>query len=380
VYQEVIKIALLIRSLDCGGTERQVVALAKALDKGSFAVTIVSFYSGGSLEKELEMSGVRLISLDKRGRWDLPGFLSRFARCLRLLRPDVVHGYLDIPNLLALSAKFLFPSTQIIWGARASDINLGHYDWLRRLSFRLECIFSRLADYIIVNSNAGRLHLLKHGFPAEKLRVISSGFDTERFRPDRVARAKVRREFGVSEDLILIGIVGRLDPVKDHYTFLRAASLLCKERRDVRFVCVGSGAESYAAKLYQFAEQLGLAEAVTWIETRSDIPAVYNALDINVSSSESEGFSNVVGEAMACGVPCVVTDAGDSALIVGDTGIVVPARDPQALCAGLISCLGWDREEIGKRARQRIEENWSVKRMTEQTESVILARSKKVKK
>jgi glycosyltransferase involved in cell wall biosynthesis len=377
VYQEVIKVAFLIRSLDCGGTERQVVALAKAIDKGSFEITIVSFYSGGSLEKELETSGVRLISLNKGGRWDLPGFLSRFARCLRLLRPDVIHGYLDIPNLLALSAKFLSPSTQIIWGARASDINLRHYDWLRRLSFRLERIFSRFADCIIVNSNAGRRYLLSKGFPARKLRVVFNGIDTELFQPGREARAKVRMELGVSEDMLLVGLVGRLDPIKDHYTFLRAASLLRKERRNLRFVCVGSGPESYARKLYQLADQLSLNEEVIWIGTRSDMTALYNALDINVSTSESESFSNVIGEAMACAVPCVVTDVGDSALIVGDTGIVVPPQDPEALRAGLISCLQGDRSEMGKRARLRIQENWSVQRLAEQTESVILAVSKK---
>jgi glycosyltransferase involved in cell wall biosynthesis len=372
-----IKVAFLVRSLDYGGAERRLVVLAKAINKESFAVTIICFYSGGNLEKALENSGVRLISLDKRGRWDVLGFLNRLARCLRLLRPDVVHSYLDIPNLLALGAKLLSSSTQVIWGEGASDINLDHYDWLRRLSFRLECLLAHLADYIIVNSNAGRSHLLRHGFPDEKLGVIFNGFDLELFRPDPSARAEVRREFGVSEEQLLIGLVGRLDPVKDHYTFLSAASLLLKERRDLLFVCVGSGPESYAARLRQFAEQAGIAGKVRWIEARPDIAAVYNALDINVSSSESEGFSNVVGEAMACGVPCVVTEAGDSPLIVGDTGIVVPARDPQALCAGLTSCLEGDRNEMGKRARLRIKENWSVERLAEQTEGVLLSVCKK---
>lgn len=377
MFQRMIKVAFIIRSLDCGGTERQLVSLATALDKKSFDVTIFTFYSGGVLEKELAGGGVRCVSLEKRGRWDALGFFRRFARHLRALRPDVIHGYLDISNLLSLSAKLFLSRALIIWGARASDIDLSHYDWLRRLSFRLERLCSRFADCIIVNSHAGRAYLLEQRFPAEKLVLVHNGIDTELFRPDTEARARVRSELGVPEDGVLVGLVGRLDPVKDHDTLLRAAALLQIERPDVRFVCVGSGTESYALRLYQLTERFGLIKVINWVGMRSDMPAVYNALDINVSSSQSEGFSNVIGEAMACAVPCVVTDTGDSALVVGDTGYVSAPRNAEALAAALMSCLKEDRKALGMKARRRIIEHWSIERLVEGTERVIKALVKK---
>lgn len=369
--QRVIKIVFLIRSLDCGGSERQLVTLAKALDKELFEVTVVTFYPGGALEQELACSGVQTVSLGKSGRWDVLRFFSRLVRHLRLLRPDIIHGYLDLSNLLALSSKPFLHGPAIIWGARSSNIDLNYYDRLRRLSFWLERRLSGLPDRVIVNSDAGHAYLLKQGFPTDKLVVVHNGIDTDCFRPDPEARRRVRGEWGVSENEILVGMVGRLDTVKDHPTFLRAAALVRKERSDVRVVCVGGGTKSHERKLRHLSEQLSLSGNVRWAGTRSDMPAVYNALDIHVSSSRSEGFPNSVGEAMACAVPCVVTDAGDSALIVGDTGFVSAPLNPGALAANLIACLESDRKVLGKKARLRIKENWSTRQLAERTERAI---------
>jgi glycosyltransferase involved in cell wall biosynthesis len=347
------------------------VTLAKALDRKLFDVTVFTFYPGGALEQDLAGSHVRTISLGKSGRWDVLRFFSRLVRHLRLIRPDIIHGYLDLSNLLALSSKPFTHRPAIIWGARSSNVDLKFYDRLRRLSFWLERKLSRLPDRIIVNSDAGRAYLLKRGFPAEKLVVVPNGIDTNYFRPDTEARRRVRSEWGVSENEVLIGIVGRFDPVKDHQTFLRAAALLSKERASVRFVCVGGGTVGHWQKLHRLCEQLSLSGKVLWAGARSDMPAVYNAFDIHVSSSRSEGFPNSIGEAMACAVPCVVTDAGDSSLIVGDTGFVSAPLNVEALALNLIACIESDREGLGKGARLRIEENWNTEQLAERSERVI---------
>jgi glycosyltransferase involved in cell wall biosynthesis len=328
------KIAFLIRDLDYGGAQRQLVTLVKALNKESFDITVLCFYSGGCFEKDLKDSGVKIISLEKQGRWDLFKFFWRLVQKLKHIQPEVLHGYLGDPNLLTIFLKPLFPSIQMIWGVRGSNVDFSDYDWLSRLIFPWECFLSQFADLIIVNSNAGRAFHLAHGFPADKMVVIPNGIDTERFKPDPEARTKIRLEWGISEETVLIGLVGRLDPMKDHPTFLKAAALLCQQWQDVRFVCVGSGPENYAQKLYQLTNDLSISEKVIWPGACADMPAVYNALDIASSSSYSEGFPNVIAEAMACGVPCVVTDVGDSAWIVGDTSRVVPPRNPEALAAG----------------------------------------------
>ncbi|MDH4220896.1 MAG: glycosyltransferase, partial [Candidatus Aminicenantes bacterium] len=175
----------------------------------------------------------------------------------------------------------------------------------------------------------------QRGFPERKLVVIHNGIETDRFFTDLEARARIRAQWGVREGEKLIGIVARFDPMKDHVTFIRAAALLSNQRPDVRFVCVGNGQEPYKSELYSLSHKLSLDDKLIWVGAREDMPSVYNALDIAVSSSYEEGFPNVIVEAMACGVPCVVTDVGDSAMIVGNEGVVVPPRDSDALLAGL---------------------------------------------
>lgn len=368
------RLVLLIRSLDYGGAERHLLTLSRALDKERFSVTVLHFYPGGRLEDELKASGVTLVSLDKSGRWDMLRFCRRLVRQLKIIRPDVMHSFLVEPNLLTVFLKPLFPGARIIWGVRASRVHFEHYDWFARLNFRLQCFFSRFADLIIFNSERGRAFHLAEGFPSDRSMVIYNGIDTKRFKPDGEAGLGLRARLGVGADTTLIGHVGRLDPMKDHPTLLRAAALVCRERGDVRFLCVGSGDnEDYSGELRRLATELGISDKVIWAGALSDMPAVYSSLDLLVSSSFSEGFPNVIGEAMACGVPCVVTDTGDSALIVGETGRVVEPRNPSALASAIISLMEKDPQERGRRARARILENFSVERMAAETEKAISA-------
>ncbi|MBG1243273.1 glycosyltransferase [Nostoc sp. NZL] len=370
------KIVFLIRDLNYGGAERQLVTLVKALDKQCFDITILCFYPSGllSLDKDLKDSDIPIICLDKQGRWHLFGFFLHLVKHLQRIHPDVLHGYIGIPNLFTIFLKPFFPSTRMVWGIRSSNVDSNSYNWLGRLLFRLERLLARFAELIIVNSYAGREYYLTHGFPSNKMMVIPNGIDIELFKPDQGARIKVRKSWGIPEDTILLGLVGRLDIRKDHPTFLRAAALLFKDRQDVRFVCVGSGSENYVRELRQMADELSISNQVIWIKARADISAIYNALDIVVSSSYTEGFPNVIGEAMSCGVPCVVTDVGDSALIVGDMDVVVPPKNPEALKTAmkkLIEKLGnneCDRTQI----RQRIIDNFSVAKLVLKTEAALL--------
>lgn len=368
------KVAFMIRDLNYGGAQRQLITLVKELDKKRFDVTVLCFYSDGLLENDLNENGIPVICLEKRDRRDVFSFLWQLFRHLKQIHPDVLHGYLSESNVLTLCFKLLSPSTRIIWGIRDSNMSLEHYDWLDRLIFELECWLSRFVDLAIVNSHAGRTYHLAHGFPDTKMVVIPNGIDTERFKPDRSAGAAIRSEWGISEDTILIGLVGRLDPMKDHPTFLKAAALLCKEKRDVHFVCIGSGPQNYAQELLHLANELGVAEKILWVGGRGDMPAVYNALNIVCSTSAyGEGFANVIGEAMACKVPCVVTDVGDSARIVGNTGIVVPATHPEAVKQGIMSLI--ETLQTGSyfknSIRQRIVAQFSVSQLLLKTQTAL---------
>ena len=330
-----LKIMLLARSLDIGGTERQLVTLAKGLQQQGHDVTVAVFYVGGPLERELHESGIPVFDLRKSSRWDVLPFFIRLVRVVWKAKPRVIYGFLGTPNILTAFLKPFFPKIRMVWGVRASNMDLNRYDWLTRLSYSIECRLSRFADLIICNSRAGLEYAAAHGFPKAKMTVIPNGVDTERFKPVAVARERVRAEWGIREKEILIGLVARIDPMKDHPTFLRAAAMLAQERPDIRFVCVGDGSEPYKSESRQLANELGLDGRLIWAGARHDMPAIYNALDIASSpSSFGEGFSNTITEAMACGVPCVVTDVGDSVLIAGGTGVVVPPARPDALCEG----------------------------------------------
>ncbi len=365
-----IKVAFLVRSLEYGGAERQVVTLANALDKSCFNVTILRLYSGGELEQQLD-DRVNLIDLKKRDRWDIIPFLLRLYEVLKDLKPSILHGYLSTQNLLTILLKPLFPSTKMFWGIRATKVDFSRYGWLAAALFRLECFFSRFADLIIVNSQAGYNYHTIQGFAVDKMVVISNGLDTNLFKINLQSRIKTRGEWQVSLQEILIGLVGRLDPMKDHATFLQAAALLTKNNQHISFAFVGDGEESYIQKIYQLAAQLAINNKIKWVGKRTDIADLYNAFDIIVSSScDGEGFSNAIGEAMACGVPCVVTDVGDSALIVGDTGVVVPPQNPEALALALQHLIDLSypqRVELGKKAQRRIEENFGIKQLVEKT-------------
>lgn len=367
------KVAFLIRDLNFAGAQRQVVTLAKALDKQCFDVSVLYFYSNGFLAKELKDAGIVNICLEKQERWDLIGFFFRVFKHLQNIKPDILHGYLDESNLLTIFFKPFFPSTKMIWGLRNSnDENPNQYGLVGRLLDKFNCLLCPLADLIIVNSHAGRAYHLTEGYPADKMVVIPNGIDTEYFKPNREARARLRAEWKISVNTLLLGVVGRLDPMKDYPNFFKAAALLCQEKKNIVFVCVGKGPEDYVRELQQLTAQLNISEKVIWAGTRADMPVVYNALDIYVSASAyGEGFSNALGEAMACGIPCIVTDVGDSAWIVGDTGAIVPPRNPQALADAMKQLIEKIEDLNQEFIRQRILNQFSVSELTKKTEAVF---------
>jgi glycosyltransferase involved in cell wall biosynthesis len=364
-----LRILLLTRSLNIGGAERQLVNLAKKLHDRGHEVAVATFYGNGVLEKELRDANVPVINLRKSGRWDVLAFFIRLIRLVSKSKPDVIYGFLGTANVLtALIKPFVSKSIKMIWSVRASNMQLNHYDRLALFSYRLECWLSQFAHVIISNSAAGRDHAAKNGFPLSKILVIPNGIDTNVFKADPIARRRARQEWGIAEHEKLIAIVARLDPMKDVPCFLRAASQLIRERSDVRFVCVGDGPQEYRTKLNRLAEELGLSKQLIWAGARKDMLNVFSALDIAVSSSLfGEGFSNSIAEAMSCGVPCVVTDVGDSALIVGEWGEVVPPGSPDAIHAALKVTLTQLSAELSDAVRASLVSRFSVDALVDKT-------------
>ncbi|MFO1468932.1 MAG: glycosyltransferase [Steroidobacteraceae bacterium] len=224
---------------------------------------------------------------------------------------------------------------------------------------------------VISNSRAA---LTERGIePSRRFVIVPNGIDTERFRPDADARMQVRDELRVQHGERLVGCMARLDPVKDHHSMLRAMALIAARRSEVRFVVVGAGSPGYDAELKDAATELRIDTLVRWMGERADVERILNALDVYVSASTAEGFSNSLAESMACGVPPVVTDVGDSRDIVACHGTTVVPRNAQALTDGVIDWLDRDSPDLRCRRRDWIVQQFGVEQMVDRTLAVFAA-------
>jgi glycosyltransferase involved in cell wall biosynthesis len=360
-----IRVLFLLRSLDIGGTERQASALMQNMDHAKFGIQVVTFYGGGSLEKELDgIENLKILSLEKSGRWDLFSFLNKLLERERALDPDIIISFLDVPNIFnALTGKLL--GKKIVLSARASFIDFSRYGWTHALVYRIGAFLSHFADIVITNSLSGCTYNISHGYSAKNISVIFNGIDTRIYYPNKEAGLRLRAEYGIAKNELVIGHVGRIDPMKDHPAFFQAGIIINQYFTNVRFVCVGDGPMPYRDEMKTLAESLGLSNLI-WTGTRSDMPVVFNMFDILVSSSYGEGFSGVIGEGMASSIPCVVTDVGDSAFVVGETGLVVPPSNSKMLADAICKLLSLpeqERNSLGQKARQRVSNNFSIEKM-----------------
>jgi glycosyltransferase involved in cell wall biosynthesis len=223
---------------------------------------------------------------------------------------------------------------------------------------------SSLPDAVVVNSLVGKANHETYGYHPRRWEYIPNGIDTALYFPNSAAGSKIRAEWGVSETEKLIGLVGRLDPQKDHPSFLNAAKIVLEKLPGARFVCVGDGPKEYRAALENLTGELKIDKQLLWAGLRKDMPAIYNALDLLVlASAYGEGFPNAVAEAMACGTLCVVTNVGDAAMLVENSGLAVPPKSPQALADAIlqqVSATENDLEGIQEKARQTIAFNFDL--------------------
>ena len=364
-----LRIFLLTRALDLGGAQRQLVLLARALRERGHMVEVGVFYSGGSLSADLQGCGVEIVQLGKKRRWDWLAFMGHVVFELRRRRPDVIYSFLGGANVVASAARPFIHKTRVVWSVRASNMDLANYGWASRWSYKLERALSHTADLIIANSSAGAAFAARNGFPHARLTVIPNGIDTDRFRFDTSLRTEQRRRFGLDDDAIAVGVLARLDRMKGHFVFLEAAAQIAPDSPKVRFFCIGEGPELPALK--RMAQVLGIADRVFFPGPQDPVAAL-NALDVACSCSLwGEGFSNAIAEAMSCGLPCVVTDVGDSAAIVDGCGVVVQPASPGALANGLLRQIGSLSSHDRSTTRRRVVDNFSIDRMVDRTLSIL---------
>jgi glycosyltransferase involved in cell wall biosynthesis len=210
------------------------------------------------------------------------------------------------------------------------------------------------------------------GAQEARIVVVPNGIDAARFRPDGAARAAARARWGVAADALVVGNVARFDPIKDHATFVRAAARVSERLPSARFVCAGGGEGRARERVRRLAAEHGIAERLVLQPDGPSDAALYAGFDVHVSSSASEGFSNALAEAMSCAVPCVATDVGDSAQIVGDAGLVVPPRDSVALAGAIGSLLTSPHlAALRSASRARIQARYDPEKLVEHTTALL---------
>ena len=363
-----MRIAHLITGLDIGGAEVMLHKLLSAMDRDLFEPLVVSLVRPGRMAERIRSLGIEVQTLGMRRGVPNVGALVQLVQLLRRFRPDLVQTWMYHADLLGTLAVPLANRPKLVWNIRQSDLDPQLSPPRTRLAARAGAVLSRIApDRIVCCSERARTVHLRLGYRRDILTLIPNGFDLARFRPNPEARARLRSELEIGMDTPVLGLVARFDPQKDLGTFLRAGALVRAQRPDCRFLLCGLGMDDSNTELMAWLGQLGLLNAVHLLGQRSDTPRVFASLDLLVSSSAyGEGFPNVIGEAMACGCPCAVTDVGDSAQIVADTGLAVPPREPRALAAAMEQLLAEGPAALARRgaaARARVKANYSLPRI-----------------
>jgi len=351
--------------------------LLSATDRARFDPIVVSLIDRGTLGERIEALGVPVYTVGMAPGCPTPAALWRLIRLVRRLQPDLIQGWMYHGNVAALVAGGFAPGrVPVLWNIRHTPYDLKAEKRMTAALIRLGARLSKRPVRIIYNAQvSARQHELL-GYTADRRRVIPNGFDCGRFKPSETARLKLRRLLDLEGETLLVGLIARWHPMKDHANFIGAAERLAARRPDVHFVLAGRGVDGSNFALRKLVQEAGLVRQVHLLGERSDMPEITAGLDIASSSSSwGEGFPNVVGEAMACGVPCVVTDVGDSAWVVGDTGMVVPPRDADALAgawAALIELGPEGRARLGQAARQRVITEFSIDQIAKQYEALYL--------
>jgi len=367
-----MKITHIITGLAAAGAETTLYHLLAAMDRQEYQNEVISLTDRGPTAARIESLGVPVRALAMMRSVPNPLAIRRIAKILRRTRPQIVHTWMYHSNLLGgLAAQAA--GIPVVWGIHHSKVDAQDTKLFTVWTVRACAWFSRqLPARIICCANSSELAHIHLGYDAGKMEVIYNGIDSNLFRPEPEARLDLRSRLGLPPDTLLIGMAGRLHRHKDHKTFFAAARILRRQFPDVHFVLCGEGLDADNPKLAAEVAD-GLEGHCHLIGLVREMPAFYAALDIAANSSLSEAFPLAVGEAMACGVPCVVTEVGDSPTIVGETGTIVPPRQPNLLASAWAEMVAGGPETrriLGNAARDRVVTHFSVAQFAQRYQSL----------
>jgi glycosyltransferase involved in cell wall biosynthesis len=372
-----VKILHVIVGLNAGGAEHVLRRLIKS-HRGSpeFQHGVVSLTDLGELGGPLIAEGIDVQVMGMRGMTSVPSIMFKLRKLIRQRQPDLVQTWMYHADVIGGVAARAAGNRKVIWGIRSADMIKGTA-YSTHVIRRVCALLSRVVPAIIVcAAEASRTTHAAIGYDQSKMVVIPNGFEL----PDTGVLAEQRRAFraehGWSDDEFVVGCVGRFNYYKDHANFVNAAGLLVKLYPSTRFLMVGKGLDFSNAELRNLIASTGLPDKFTLLGFRDDVLKCLTALDAFCLSSRSEGFPNVLGEAMSVGIPCIATDVGDVRTLLSHTGIVVPKEDASALCAGLAQVIELPqtaRTAMGQRGRDRIIAEFSAGKATQRFEAIYMS-------
>jgi len=348
--------------------------LLPRMRKDRFENIVFTLKEKGELSEDFESQNIRVYNVGGMGGILRISELIRSLKILREISPDIIQGWLVHGNFVAQIASIFLPyRLSTLWNIRYIALPKAETKNSTLLIIKLLSLLSSLPQKIIFNSKTGANDHIRMRYRRDKSCIIPNGFDTKLFSQSEENRSCVRSELNINEESILIGLISRFDPLKDHSCFLKAGAMLLSRKRGIFFLLAGREVDWQNLYLKQLIEKLGMSENVFLLGERRDVHRITAAFDIATCSSIAEGFPNVIGEAMSCGIPCVVTDVGDSAWLVGDSGMVVPPRNHKALCEAWLKMIEMGSEKrwvLGEKARKRIEDHFSIQKVVKKYEQL----------
>lgn len=359
-----MQIVHLIVGLEKGGAEMMLRRLVEANIHAASGLrhVVVSLTDLGFHGAALRAQGAEIHALGLRGPVALLLGVFRLAVLLWRLKPGIVQTWMVHSDLLGGLAARLVGVPHVIWGVRTTDYSVESHS-TRAVRWLCARLSSMVPSKIVCAAQASLLASAQAGYDSRKLMIIPNGFDVAALRAHAGAGVAIRQQCGWQPGHVVVGCLGRYNPAKDHANFVSAAALLVARHPACRFLMVGRGLTPANATLMALIQATGFADRFILLGERSDPAACLDAMDVFVLSSRTEGFPNALGEAMAMGVPCVSTDGGDAAFLLGEAGPVVPTRDPVALAQAVSHVLAMpesDRKALGAKGRLRVESEFSM--------------------
>jgi glycosyltransferase involved in cell wall biosynthesis len=375
-----MRLLFVTTGLGTGGAERMLVKLLWALKSRGCECSVVSLLDSGTQGPVIREFGVTIHELHVNRAWGLVSAVWRLQEIARSFKPDVIQGWMYHGNLAACCAWLrIWRRPRLFWSVRQTFKGMKYEKAMTRLIIRACAAISRLPTHVIFNSQVSREQHEAIGFCSARTLVIPNGFDLGCFRPNSKARAQTRAELGIPSDTPVVGMVARDHPMKDHATFLCAAVRVKQQLASTIFVLAGPGVDRTNTRMLTMIKQFGLEDSVRLIGERKDTNTLYPAIDVlALSSAWGEAFPNVLGEAMACGIPCVATDVGETRQIIGNTGYVVSPSRPDELATKLLAVLSTESGNdvpLGDLARQRIQALYALEAIADSYQNVFAGES-----